>query len=218
MRRIDPHAMSSTYPFLRLCARACALLLLTACAQSRLTTTPVQSRQDPGLSQAQRQAMGRDTGRASAQLQLSLDNDAAPPATVDPVDDPIVRELAQAKTFLGTIPCQSTTCETSRISLTLAPSGHWRARSTTLTVPPHDTAEQGCWEVVNFKPLRIILLTETEVIRANLGFVQDNVLRVLSYNGVQPLLEYRLTQQAEIDPIDELEGHALADCRLPTQQ
>jgi len=154
--------------------------------------------------------MGRDTGRAAAQLQLALDK--TPPAARD---DAPVQAVAHAKTFLGTIPCQNDACEASRISLTLAPAGHWRARSTTLALPPRDTAEQGCWEVVKRQPLRIVLLTETGTVRANLEFARDNVLRIITYNSVQPTLEYRLTQQAEIDPIDELKGRALADCRLP---
>jgi len=210
--------MISAHSPLRLRALAPALsllTLLTACTQPRLTTEPVQSQQAPSLSQAQRQAMGRDTGRASPQLQLALNENAPPSAAADDADDPLILALAQAKTFLGTIPCQNAACEASRIHLTLAPSGHWRARSTTLTAPPSDTAEQGCWEVVNVTPLRITLLTQADVVRANLGFVRENILRVLTYNGVQPVLEYRLTQQAEIDPIDELEGRALADCRLP---
>jgi len=197
--------MMPFHPRLRLCLIAPALLVLAACAQQ-----PAPPRQDADLAQAQRQAMGRDTGRAAAQLQLALDK-TSPAAG----NDAPSQAVAHAKTFLGTIPCQNDACEASRINLTLAPAGHWRARSTTLALPPRDTSEQGCWEVVNVKPLRIVLLNDTGTVRANLGFEQDNILRVLNYNGVQPLLEYRLTQQAEIDPIDELKGRALADCRLP---
>jgi len=194
-------------PTLRFSAVALILLGLAACAQPRLTQ-PASTGQDSSLTQVQRQAMGRETDRAAPQVQLALESAA-------PVADNPLRVLAQAKTFLGTLPCQHAACEAERISLTLAPSGHWRARNTTLASPPESTAQQGCWEMVNVKPLRIVLLNDTGTVRANLGFEQDNVLRVLNYNGVQPLLEYRLTQQAEIDPIDELKGRALADCRLP---
>jgi len=195
------------YPRLR--AIAPILLLLTACSH---VNEPGSSGQDvSSLVQAQRQALGRDTNRATPQLHLALKRPAAPEESEAPTR---WRELAQAKTFLGTLPCPDDACEATRVSLTLAPSGHWRARSTSLTLPPRVTAEQGCWEVLRTQPLRIALLTD-DTVRADLGFVQNNALRVYSYNGIEALLEYRLTQQPEIDPVDELKSQALLDCKLP---
>jgi len=188
------------------------LLCLSACAR---LSDPAPAPQDTSLGQAQRQALGRATSRAVPQVQLALNEN--PPADIGPpapdASQPVVPELAQAKTFLGTLPCPDDACEATRVSLTLAPSGHWRARRTTLSTPPRVTAEQGCWEVLRTQPLRIALLTE-DTVRADLGFVQNNVLRVHSYNGVEALLEYRLTQQPEIDPVDALKSQPLLDCKL----
>jgi len=189
------------------------LLCLGACAQ---LSAPTPVAQDTSLAQAQRQSLGRATSRAAPQVQFALnENPTVDMDAPDPdADKPAVPGLAQAKTFLGTLPCPNDACEATRVSLTLAPSGHWRARSTTLTTPPRVTAEQGCWEVLRTQPLRIALLTD-DTVRADLGFVQNNALRVYSYNGIETLLEYRLTQQPEIDPVDELKSQALLDCKLP---
>jgi len=201
--------MMPVCPRLRRYAVTPLLLVLAACAPSRFAS-PDPQYPVPSQVQAQRQAMGRDTGRASPQWQWALDK--TPPAAAD--DTPL-RALAQAKTFLGTIACQQDACEAARINLTLAPGGHWHARSTTLTLPARDTEEQGCWEVVKRAPLRIALRTEADTVRAQLEFTQNHVLRVITYHDIRPTLAHHLTQQAENDPVDVLQEHALTDCRLP---
>src|SRR5690606_8081149 len=48
--------------------------------------------------------------------------------------------------------------------------------------------------------------------KADLTFVNDNMLRVHAINGVQPMLEHRLTRQADLDPIDEPKDRPALNC------
>ena len=75
-----------------------------------------------------------------------------------------------------------------------------------------DTIQQGCWEVIGSQPTRILLNVGKEGNQADLSFQNDNVLVINMLNNIQPKLEYRLTRQANIDPIDELAGNAPLAC------
>jgi len=122
----------------------------------------------------------------------------------------------EARTFLGTVPCVTgdTDCPASRVTLTLAPNGEWRSRTVLLGTPGTDRpiVQYGCWNVVGTDPLRIVILTQDQSSKANFTFVNDNVLRVNMYNDVRPMLDYHLTRQPDIDPIDELAGQAPMIC------
>src|SRR5690606_1048712 len=90
------------------------------------------------------------------------------------------RPLAEPKTFLGTVPCLSgdSGCSAQRVTLTLAPSGEWRARTVLLDNPDaQPLVQQGCWDVIGTQPLRIMLQQKSQASMANLTFVNDNVLR-----------------------------------------
>lgn len=217
---------------IRLRATACISLLigmtlLAGCAQDRPTgyfDTP----HDSTLADAEQQAQGRRGTRAPSQLQFGFGEtgerdtrsqaQAGASGTVDTdaKDLTKVRALMEAKTFLGTVPCvtQGADCPASRVTLTLAPSGEWRARTILLGAPGAERPiiEHGCWDVVGTDPLRIVLLTDDKTSRANFTFVNDNVLRVNMYNDVRPMLDYHLTRQPDIDPIDELAGQAPLIC------
>ena len=79
--------------------------------------------------------------------------------------------------------------------------------------PAHTTVEQGCWDVIGDAPLRIALVhADRNTAKADLSFQNDNALKVNSLNGVQPMLEHRLTRQADLDPIDELRDRAALAC------
>lgn len=194
-----------------------ALLVLAGCAQQQ----PSQQRaHESTLTDAQAQAQGRTTSRAASQLQLGFGEDAPKNQPFTPTSEAEqaskaaiaaqARPIREARTFLGTLPCLlGGSCEASRTTLTLAPNGQWRGRSQPLTAngTASASAQQGCWEVIGVEPWRIRLrLADTESSAASFTFVNDNVLRVNSVNDHQPMLEYHLTRQADIDAINELDS------------
>lgn len=207
----------------RLLFTGAALIALAGCASQQ----PAQQRaHDSTLSDAQAQAQGRATSRAPTQLQLGFGDNApkAPltaPSEVEQANKAAIaaqaRPLREPKTFLGTLPClMGGACDASRTTLTLAPNGQWRARSQPLTATGSTSAsvQQGCWEVIGVEPWRIRLrAAESESSIASLTFVNDNMLRVNSVNDHQPTLEYRLTRQADIDGIDELNAVKAPVCK-----
>lgn len=196
-------------------------LLLAGCAQQRMPNyydTPHDSTE----ADAQSQAQGRNGARAPSQIQLGFGADqkaAKPQAGQASAGEQTVikaRPLAEAKTFLGTIPCLTgaAACSAQRLTLTLAPDGQWRSRSVLLDKPDskHNIVQQGCWDVIGTQPLRIVLKLNEQASMASMTFVNDNVLRINMINDVTPTLEYRLTRQADIDAIDELATKAPLQC------
>lgn len=192
-----------------------ALIALAGCAAQQ-ETGHYQPASESTLSDAQTQARGRSTSLAPSQLQLGFGDDAprresqAVATEAQQADQAAiaaqVRPLREAKTFLGTLPClMGGACEASRVTLTLAPNGQWRARLQPLSANASTSAQQGCWEVTGTEPWRIRLSPgSSESSTASFTFVNDNLLRVNSVNDHQPLLDYHLTRQADIDGIDEL--------------
>jgi len=207
----------------RLFIASIALLTLAGCAAQQ----PTQQRmQESTLTDAQAQAQGRATSRAPTQLQLGFGENAprqaqAAPTEAEQADKAAINTQAlpirEARTFLGTLPCLlGGSCEAARTTLTLAPNGQWRARSEPLTAAGATTgsAQQGCWEVTGIEPWRIRLRTaESESSMASFTFVNDNMLRVNSVNDHQPMLEYHLTRQADVDGIDELNAAKVPVCK-----
>jgi hypothetical protein len=195
-------------------------LLVAGCAQQ----------QDPGfytghhdstMADAELQAQGRSGARAASQIQLGFgetgenkNGQAQQPETALPTT--LARPLSEARTFLGTVPCAGPGggCSANRVTLTFAPSGEWRARTVILgaTTAANDIIEQGCWSVSGLQPLRVLLQLKNENTKANLTFVNDNVLRVNTINELEPTLDYHLTRQADVDPIDELGVQTTLQC------
>ena len=195
--------------------------LAAACAQPQQSAALYDSSRENTRLDAESQAMGRSP-KASPQIQLGFGGTGeAPPADAsqqaEAATSAIPRPLAEARSFLGTVPCPSgMACDASRFLVTLAPSGEWRARTTTLVnnQPRHTLTEQGCWNVIGDNPLRIALVhANQDTAKADLTFMNSNTLRVHTLNGVQPMLEHRLTRQADIDPIDELKSRPTLNCR-----
>lgn len=195
--------------------------LLGGCASERAPGYYDPPREST-LTDAQQQAVGRRSTRAPSQLQLGFgESEAAREATADaqaPASERReVRELLEARSFLGTVPCvtPNVDCPASRIMLTLAPGGEWRARTTLLggaSVPREPIVQRGCWEVSGEDPLRIVLRTEDGQTRAGFVFVNDHLLRVTRYNDIRPTLDYHLTRQPDLDPIDEMAGLPPLQC------
>lgn len=186
-------------------------LLLAACAQSPLND-PHAGRAST-QSDAMKTAQGRDVHRASSQLQIDLNNKEVSTkreseAAASPSARHELAELQEAKTFLGTIPCPagSTNCVPQKLTVTLAPAGQWRLRSQALDKPGSGQVSSGCWVSTGASPSRIILLNQQEVVMADLSFSSGQVMQVHAFNQQRPTLSTSLTQQADIDPIDEVQG------------
>ena len=198
-------------------------VLLTACAQTPGADYYDTSRENTE-DDAQRHARARDHSTTPGQLQFGFgqtgEREQARAAEAEDTSGATLRArpVAEAKTFLGTLPCMtaSSECSAARLTLTMAPDGQWRSRTVFLDQPAaeHHIVQAGCWEVVGREPWRIILQTNNEASFANLTFMNDNLLRVNRINDITPRLEYRLTRQADVDAINEWTGGA-ANCSQP---
>ena len=197
-----------------------SLVLLAACAQAPVQPPPNEGR-DSTQKDALRQAQGSGTARAPSQINLGFGNQeglhAITPARAEQpaaLADRNVAELAEPKTFLGTLSCppQGGACEPYKISVTLAPAGQWRLRASPLAAG-EEHRMSGCWVPIGTQPTRIALLTNNDATLADLSFVNNNVLRIHTFNQQRPTLESHLTRQADIDPVSELDGQATPACR-----
>ena len=106
-------------------------------------------------------------------------------------------------------------CTAQRVTLTLAPNGRWRGRVAYLESDAKQGApvvEQGCWNATDERPSRVILLDGKGNVRAEFAAAANNVLRVRSIAGQTPNLNYNLTRQPDLDPIDELAKAAAPQC------
>lgn len=208
----------------RLLGVAAAAVVLAGCAQQR-NPNYYAVEHDSTQSDALQQAEGPTGTMAPSQIQLQFGGQQkkksaqqqSPQAKAQEAVREATRPLMQAKTFLGTLPCinKTDTCSANRITLTIAPTGEWRARTQILgpdSKPGGKAVQQGCWSVTGTKPLKVLLLLKNDNSKASLTFINDNVLQVDSFNGVQPSLNYRLTRQADIDAIDELHGLPALHC------
>ncbi|MFC4297678.1 hypothetical protein ACFO0J_06455 [Castellaniella hirudinis] len=220
-----PRALSHTIP--RLLSLG-LLALLAACAQQREPGYYDVSRGDT-TSDARHRAQGDAGTVAPSQLQFGFGNDpqkkqaqennaaagasdAAAPSARPAGSGNLPQELTDTRTYLGTIACPAgqQACPPRRMTLTLAPDGQWRSRSTPLDGTAATTA-MGCWNLVSTAPTGIVLQTGDQA-RATLEFIQPNVLRLTRLDGQAPLLESRLTRQADIDPIQELAAKPAQAC------
>lgn len=125
--------------------------------------------------------------------------------------------VPQPQTYMGTLPCFSPAmqCTAQRVTLTLAPNGRWRGRTAYLENDPNKgpaVTEQGCWDATDERPPRVILMDGNGNVRVEFVVAANNVLRVRSVAGQTPNLNYNLTRQPDLDPIDELAKAAAPKC------
>lgn len=202
-------------------AMGLSALLLSACAQNPSQNDPQAGRGNT-QSDALKTAQGRDTARASSQLQFGLNEKQAPASLAAPAAEPAqatIPELNEAKTFLGTLPCLGGgACQVQKLTVTLAPNGLWRLRAQAIGSQGQDQSAAsfislGCWESTAASPRRIILLNQQDSVVADLGFTSKNTIQVHSYNQQQPTLSTSLTRQADVDPISELDNTPVPACR-----
>ncbi len=227
-----PRAFSQT--LFRLFSLA-LLALLAACAQQREPGFYDVPRGDT-VSDARHRAQGNAGTVAPAQLQFGFGTDsqkqtapdagtasavsgaasdaagAAGQTALSAAPGGMPQALAETRTYLGTLACPAgqQACPARRMTLTLAPDGQWRARSAPLDGTAA-SATMGCWHLVSTDPARIVLQVGDQA-HATLEFIQSNVLRLTRLNGQAPLLESRLTRQADIDPIQELAATPAEAC------
>lgn len=208
----------------RLALAPALLILLAACAQQR---QPGYYQPAPAgtASDAMHRAQGGKDVIAPSQVQLGFgpstqarpdqagqaDTTAAP---VAPAGEALPTPLADTHTYLGTVPCiDDMQCPTARMTLTLAPDGQWRARSTALDTSKAVT-RMGCWYLTGTQPARIMLQIGQNTV-AQLQFASNSTLRILTIKGQRPMLDYTLRRQADIDPIQELASHPAQACGKP---
>lgn len=223
---MPPHSPTPPIASCKTLGTLALVLALAACAQPQKSSDLYDSSRENTQRDAESHVMGANP-RAASQIQLGFgDTGPAQAATrqgaraQDPQQAPatatVPRPLAEARSFLGTVPCPSgMACEAARFVATLAPSGEWRARTTLLVnnQARQTLVEQGCWDIIGTEPLRIALMhANQDGAKADLSFVNGNTLRVHALNGVQPMLEHRLTRQADLDPIDELKARPALSC------
>ncbi|MFF7059521.1 copper resistance protein NlpE N-terminal domain-containing protein [Achromobacter spanius] len=143
---------------------------------------------------------------------------SAPAPTPAPAPNAASQSLVpQPQTYMGTLPCFSPAmqCTAQRVTLTLAPNGRWRGRTAYLEDDPKKgpaVTEQGCWDATDERPPRVILMDANGNVRVEFLVAANNVLRVRSIGGQTPNLNYNLTRQPDLDPIDELAKAAAPKC------
>lgn len=193
-----------------------ALLLtgvLVGCAQSPLNDDIGRG---STLSDAQEKAQGqRDRAKHMGSSQLSIPFGQAGVGTSLQLPPGGIRELYEARTFMGTIPCAAsqTNCAPIRFTVTFSPNGVWRMRATETAPSTGSAVAQGCWYQIGAQPTRILLETTQNTTLADLSFVHDQQLRVNVFNYVTPTLETHLSRQQDIDGIDELQNQTGPSCR-----
>ena len=186
-------------------------LFVAGCAYNPQVQEPPRA---STLSDAQEQARGgRDRTQARSQLSIGLGQ--TKPAAAKALAAGQIRELLEARTFLGTVTCSpaDSACMPIRLTITMAPNGLWRMRANHADHGGEPVLSQGCWHQTGTNPTRIILQTQNDTVLADLSFLHDQQLRVNRFNYVQPTLETHLSRQPEVDPISELENQTGITCR-----
>ncbi|HCQ46903.1 hypothetical protein C4E15_20745 [Achromobacter spanius] len=171
--------------------------------------------------QAAQAAAGGQTTEDGQPVPEGADNSAAiaasTPAPAAPPNAAAHSLVPQPQTYMGTLPCFSPAmqCTAQRVTLTLAPNGRWRGRTAYLENDPNKgpaVTEQGCWDATDERPPRVIMMDGNGNVRAEFVVAANNVLRVRSIAGQTPNLNYNLTRQPDLDPIDELAKAAAPKC------
>lgn len=186
--------------------------VLRAPSQLQIALKPTPSKQQQAPAQS-----GQTTEDGQA-VPDSADAAGSGPVTPLPKVNTVAQGLVpQPQTYVGTLPCFSPNmqCTAQRVTLTLAPNGRWRGRTSYLENAPKSgppVAEQGCWDATDEHPPRVILMDNKGNARAEFVVAMNNVLRVRSIAGQTPNLNYNLTRQPDLDPIDELSKEPALAC------
>lgn len=187
--------------------------LMAGCASQSNVSEPPRS---STLSDAQDHARGgRDRAKSASQINFGFGNTQTTDkqAATDPSH--FLREIAVTRTFLGTTSCptSSTSCMPLRLNITLSPQGIWRMRAIAVNTDLAPVSTQGCWYQTGTEPTRIILQNQNNVVIADLSFMNDQQLRINTFNAVRPTLETHLSRQPDVDSIAELDNQTGPTCR-----
>ncbi|WP_241049894.1 copper resistance protein NlpE N-terminal domain-containing protein [Achromobacter xylosoxidans] len=195
--------------------------VLRAPSQVQIALKPDQKKTPSQAAAAAQGAATTEDGQAVPEGASSgSDSSGAAPAPVAPAPAQSAAAnslVPQPQTYMGTLPCFSPAmqCTAQRVTLTLAPNGRWRGRTAYLENEPQKAApvvEQGCWDATDERPPRVILLDGQGNVRVEFVVAANNVLRVRSVAGQTPNLNYNLTRQPDLDPIDELAKAKAPQC------
>jgi len=187
--------------------------VLHAPSQLRIELKPTPTAQQ----QQQKASAAHASNSAESNPSVPANNAATELAAPSPAAHAAAQLVPQPQTYMGTLPCflPGVRCAAQRVTLTLAPNGRWRGRISAvdgerLHTPPF--TEQGCWAVTGEQPPRILLLDAQSNARAEFVLSTHNVLRVKSVAGHVPNVDYSLTRQPDLDPIDELTKQSAPKC------
>ncbi|WYX33996.1 copper resistance protein NlpE N-terminal domain-containing protein [Achromobacter xylosoxidans] len=195
--------------------------VLRAPSQVQIALKPDQKKTPSQTAAAAQGAATTEDGQAVPEgADSGSGSSGAAPAPVAPASaqSAVANSLVpQPQTYMGTLPCFSPAmqCTAQRVTLTLAPNGRWRGRTAYLENDPKKAApvvEQGCWDATDERPPRVILLDGQGNVRVEFVVAANNVLRVRSVAGQTPNLNYNLTRQPDLDPIDELAKAKAPQC------
>jgi|GEM_PF-198003 len=157
------------------------------------------------------------TPPSDAPPQIASGNTADSVQSASPPPSAQAQLMPEPQTFAGTLPCfhREMQCTAQRVTLTLAPNGRWRARSTYLEQNSQSgkpLTSQGCWKTVATRQPVIILLDMKGNVQAEMVMASNNVLRLRTLDGQAPNLTYNITRQPDLDPIDELNKAPVPAC------
>lgn len=189
--------------------------VVQAPSQLQIALKPGQPDQTPSTAQLAVQQGAATTEDGTPVPKATAANESAPAAQPRTTTEQSL--VPQAQTYTGTLPCLAGTlqCAAQHITLTLAPNGRWRSRTAYLDGSGNKTqtaTEQGCWDATAEHPPRMLIMDIQGNLRVELLMTANNVLRVKSVLGNTPNLNYSLTRQPDLDPIDELTQQATPKC------
>ena len=187
-------------------------------AETGGTPAPVATAQ-PVASAGSASAMPTSAGAppSDAPPEIASGNTADSVQSAAPTTSAQAMLMPEPQTFAGTLPCfhREMQCSAQRVTLTLAPNGRWRARSTYLeqnSQTGKPLTSQGCWKTVATRQPLIILLDMKGNVQAEMVMTSNNVLRLRTVDGQSANLTYNITRQPDLDPIDELNKMPATAC------
>lgn len=192
--------------------------VIRAPSQVQIALKPDARKPQNQAAQASAETPTTEDGQAVPEGANNAGGASAPAPTPAPAPNAASQSLVpQPQTYMGTLPCFSPAmqCTAQRVTLTLAPNGRWRGRTAYLEDDPKKgpaVTEQGCWDATDERPPRVILMDANGNVRVEFLVAANNVLRVRSIGGQTPNLNYNLTRQPDLDPIDELAKATAPKC------
>lgn len=122
------------------------LALLAGCTSPSQQTATPQTTASEMAAQERDVALSADNGRGQLQI---------PFGSTEPTEAQLRAQrqrqsttqglIPEGRAYLGTIPCDTATCNVQRVTLTLLPDGRWRRVSLPLEPAGRARVDTGCW-------------------------------------------------------------------------